>query len=177
MASTTILNDTPPSLSYQKSQYYADSVRSVASKPRVPAGYDNYLAHGTAHDIEMSHLDSRIDELPLLAGSQYHLSPSSRAGTPTPPTMSNTSLPAYNVGYYSDNGSASSLPRYPPGFPPQHQQEGYPPQQPPHSQQSYFGEREAILHRPLPPSRQQTGTPRNDSPSPPNMAGRGAHRY
>ena len=175
IASTTILNDAPPSLSHQKSQYYAGSPGgSVAGKPRGPAGYNNYLAHGTTHEIEMSRLDTKLDELPLLADSRgYHMSPSSRAGTPTPPAMSNVSLPAYNVGYYSDNGSVSSLPRYPPGFPPQ--QESYPPQAPPQTQQSYFGEREASLHRPSPPSRQQTGTPRSDSP--PNMAGRGAHRY
>ena len=169
MASTTILNDAPPSLGQQKSSFYAGS---LGGKPRGPAGYDNYLAHGTTHEIEMSRLDTNIDELPLLSDS--HGYSGSRAGTPTPPALSNTSLPAYNAAYFDGYvGSTNSLPRYPPGMPPP--QEGYPPQLPPQTQLGYFGEREASVHRPTPPSRQQTGTPRGESP--PNMAGRGTYRY
>ncbi|KAL5521409.1 hypothetical protein ACEPAG_9335 [Sanghuangporus baumii] len=178
MASTTMLNDAP-TLQHQKSQFYANG---GSGKPRVPPGYDAYLAHGPTHEIEMSRLDT--DQLPLLADQQGY---SSRAQTPTPPDRSNTSLPAYSFGYF-DNGSQASLPpRYPPGVPvqQQYQQQQSPQQQyqqqaptyPQQSQQGTYADREAILHRPTPPIRQGSAfSEGSQNGSTANFAGRGAHR-
>lgn len=159
ISSSTILNDAPTTLEHQKSQFYAGS----GGKPRAPAGYDHYLVHGTTHEIEMSRFDAGgNDQYPLLADQRGY---SSRAGTPTPPAQSNTSLPSYNFGQF-DNGSQTSMqPRYPPGVPQ--------PMYPPISQQGTYADREAVLHRPMPPRQQSSFS---DAGSTTNFAGRGAHR-
>ncbi|KAL5504690.1 hypothetical protein ACEPAH_7353 [Sanghuangporus vaninii] len=173
MASTTMLNDAP-TLQHQKSQFYASS---GSGKPRVPPGYDAYLAHGPTHEIEMSRLDT--DQLPLLAEQQGY---SSRAQTPTPPGQSNTSLPAYSFGYYDNGSQASMPPLYPPGVPvqqqyPQQQYQQQVPAYPQQSQQGTYADREAILHRPTPPLRQgSTFSEGSQNGSTTNFAGRGAHR-
>ena len=179
IASTNVLMNDTASLHHQKSTFYANSTTS--GKPR---GYDDYLAHGTTHEIEMSRFDSRGgDQYPLLAEAnmQQHGFAGSRAGTPTPPSLgmqSVASLPAYSYGNFNNMSQGSvNAPMYPPGVP----QPLYPPQ----TQPAMYADREASLHRPMPPSRINTQSPAfsqmgNRSTSPGdggNLAGRGAHRF
>ncbi|THH04318.1 hypothetical protein EW145_g5613 [Phellinidium pouzarii] len=155
IASTNMLSDTA-SLHHQKSQFYSTA---PASMTRLPTGYDSYLANGPTSEIEMSRFDSRaVDQLPLLYDQQPYQY-RGQTPTPTPPSMSTTSLPPYNFGNYD------TAPNMPPHYPPQ-----YPPGVPQYPQQTQSGmypDREASVHRPSPPSRNESNV---------NFAGRGAHR-
>lgn len=153
-----------------KGGFYADGRAGspAPTLPRVP-GYDNYLAHGSNHghgaqqstfigsEIELTRMDS-MDEQPLLP----------RGYGMMPPSQSQSSLPSYRM-----DGPPQSR-----GYPPQQQQQyqAYPPQ----AAQPYYQEapgREASLHRPMPPSRQETSYMggAGDSDVEVNMAGRGRY--
>jgi len=166
------------SLQHAKSQFYANAT------PARPAGYDKYISQGPTHEIEMSRMGRSGDQLPLLADpgatsiyDQYS----------NPATMSQTTLVppynqhnGYNGGGYDMNltqtrtpspgGGYAGQPLYPPGVPR--------PQYPQQVQQGLYGEREATLHRPSPPSRSPSSFGENGSMngSSTNLAGRGAHQ-
>lgn len=162
IASSNMLSDAG-TLQHQKSQFYTSSTAG-----RGPAGYEKYLAQGpNQSEFELARFDSRaggglgdspVDRLPLLAHDQQQFQQPqiqrNRTPSPLPPPHSMGTLPAYQYGQNFDNSSQTSLPpRYPPGAPPYPQQ----------AQPTMYDQREAVLHRPSPPTNG-------------NLAGRGAHR-
>lgn len=142
-------------LAQTKSEY---DVGRASPAPSKMVAYDRYLAQGPASrsDIEMTRLNT--DQVPLLTAQQDpgFFSPMA--------SRSNTTLASY-APPYSSPMLAESVPQLPvfPAMPPT---------------QDY---REAPLHRPYPSSPQPQLQPQPQqsyppAPSPPNMAGRGAHR-
>ena len=170
------------SLRYAKSQFYANSGQTR------PAGYEQYLAQGPTHEIEMSRLGRSGDQLPLLADpglvngsydpyanhaamSDTTLVPVQNQFTSPNPAYADPAMNRAQMRTPSPNGGYGNQSAYPQGMPTR-------PQYPQQVQQGIYGDREATLHRPSPPSRNQSQFGENSSMngSTTNLAGRGAHR-